>query len=39
MEDNLKLSKEEYLDNHLFDQTQILNLCLDDQIIIYKYFQ
>jgi hypothetical protein len=29
--DDLKILKVEYLINHLLDQTQILNLSLDDQ--------
>ena len=33
MEDDLKLLKVEYLSNHLLDQTQILNLSLNDQTI------
>ena len=36
MEDALKISKVEYLSNHLLDPTQILNLSLDDQTILYK---
>ena len=36
MEDDLKIFKEEYLSNHLFDPTQILNLSLDDQTIFSK---
>ena len=28
----------EYLSNHLLDPTQILNLSLDDQTILYNYF-
>ena len=39
MEDNLKISKVEYLNNHLLDSTQILSLSLDDQIILYKFFK
>jgi hypothetical protein len=31
VEDDLKILKVEYLNNHLLDQTQILNLSLDDQ--------
>ena len=38
MEDDLKISKVEYLSNNLLDHTQILNLSLDDQTIFYKYF-
>ena len=36
MEDDLKISKEEYLGNLLLDHTQILNWSLDDQTIFYK---
>ena len=36
MEEDLKLLKMEYLSNHLLDQTQIWNLCLYDQTIVYK---
>ena len=36
MEDDLKISKGEYLSNHLLDHTQILNLNLDDQSIFFK---
>ena len=39
MEDDLKILKVEYLSNHLLDHTQILNLSLDDQIILYKFFK
>jgi hypothetical protein len=28
----------EYLSNHLLDPTQILNLSLDDQTILYNSF-
>ena len=38
MEDDLKISKVEYLSNHLWDLTKNLNLSLDDQIILYKFF-
>ena len=31
MEDNLKISKVEYLSNRLLEHTQILNLDLGDQ--------
>jgi hypothetical protein len=31
MEDNINVIKMEYLSNHLWDPTQILNLSLDDQ--------
>ena len=36
MEDDLKISKLEYLRNPLLDHTQILNLSLFDQTIFYK---
>ena len=36
MEDDLKILKVEFLRNHLLDHTQILNLSLDDQTILYK---
>ena len=36
MEDDLKIFKVEYLNNHLMDRTQLLNISLDDQIIFYK---
>ena len=36
MEDDLKISKVEYLSNRLLDQ--IFNLGLDDHIIFYKLF-
>ena len=39
MEDDLKILKVEYISNHLLDLTQILNLSLDDQIILYKFFK
>ena len=39
MEDDLKILKVEYLSNHLLDPTQILNLSLDDQTILYKFFE
>ena len=46
MEDDLKILKVEYFSNHLLhptqlwllDHTQILNLSLDDQTILYKSF-
>jgi hypothetical protein len=31
--------KVEYLSNHLLDTIQILSLSLDDQILLYKFFQ
>ena len=37
MEDDLKIFKVEYLRNPLLDHTQILNLSLDDQTILYKF--
>ena len=36
MEDDLKISKVEYLSNQLSDHAQNLNLSLDDQTIFYK---
>ena len=39
MENDLKILKVEYLSDHLLDHTQILNLSLDDQTILYKFFQ
>ena len=39
IEDNLKILKVEYLSNILLDPTQILNLSLDDQIILYKFIK
>ena len=39
MEDDLKILKVEYLSDCLLDPTQILNLSLDDQIILYKFFK
>ena len=36
MEDDLKIFKVEYLSNRLLDQTQIKNLSLYDQIILFK---
>ena len=36
MEEELKILEVEYLHNHSLDQTQILNLGLDDQTIFYK---
>ena len=39
MEDDFKILKLEYLSNHLMDHTQILNLSLDDQTILYKSFE
>ena len=39
MEDDLKISKVEYLSNRLLDPTQILNLSLYDQIIFCKLFK
>ena len=37
MEDDLKISKVEYLSNRLLNQ--IFNLGLDDHIIFYKFFE
>ena len=39
IEDDLKISKVEYLSNHLKDPTQMLKLSLDNQIIMYKFFK
>ena len=39
MEDDLKIPKMEYLNNHLLDHTQILNLSLYDQNIFCKSFK
>ena len=36
MEEDLKISKVEYLRNHLLDQTLILNWGSDDQTVFYK---
>ena len=36
MEDGLKILKVEYLSNHLLNLSQILNLSLDDQTIMYN---
>jgi hypothetical protein len=36
IEDNIKILKVEFLSNHLLDHTQILNLSLNDQTILYK---
>ena len=36
MKDDLKIFKVEYLSNNLLNHTQILNLILDDQTIVYK---
>ena len=36
MEEYLKIQRVEYLNIHLLDHTQILNLSLDDQKIFYK---
>jgi hypothetical protein len=38
MEDDLKISKVEYLSNRLLDTAQILNLDLGDQSKVFKYF-
>ena len=37
MQDNLKILKGEYLNNHLFDHTKILKLSLDVQTACYKF--
>ena len=39
MEDKLKIFKGEYLCNLLLEHTQILNLSLDDQTLLYKFFK
>ena len=39
MEGYLKILKVEYLSNHLLDHTQILNLSLDGQIILYNFIK
>ena len=39
MEEDFKVLKVEYLSNHLWDPTQILNFSLDDQTIMYKSFK
>ena len=39
MQEDLKISKVEYLSNRFLDLAQILNLSLDDQIILYKFFK
>ena len=39
MEDDLKILKVKHFSNHLLDPTQILNLCLDDQTILYRSFK
>ena len=39
MEDDLNISKVEYLSNHLWDPTKISNLTLDDQITLYTFFK
>ena len=39
MEEDLNISKVEYLSNHKLDPTQILNLRLNDQTIVYKFFK
>ena len=38
MENDLEISKVEYLRNRLLDPTQTLNLSLDEQNILYKFF-
>ena len=39
MEDDLKISKVEYLSNNLLDPSKNVNLILDDQTILYKSFK
>ena len=39
MEDDLKILKVKYLSNHLLDPTQILNLSLNDQSLLYTFFK
>ena len=39
MEDELKILKVEYFSNHFLDPTQIFNLSLDDQPILYKFLK
>ena len=39
IEDDLKILKVEYLRNCSLDHTQILNLSLDDQTIVWKILQ
>ena len=39
MEENLIISKVEYLSNRLLDHTQILNFDLVDQSKVLKYFK
>ena len=39
MEEDLKLLKLEYLSINLLDLTQISNLSLDEQTVLYKSFQ
>jgi hypothetical protein len=34
-----QISKLEYLSNHLWDPSKILNLSLGDQIILYEFFK
>ena len=38
-EDNLKMLKYEYLHNHLWDPTKILNFILNDQTMLHKLFK
>ena len=38
IEDDLKISKVEYLSNRLLDYTQILYLDMGDQSKVFKYF-
>ena len=39
MEDDLQILIVKYLSNHLLDTTQILNLCLNGQTLLYKSFK
>ena len=39
MEEDLNISKEEYLSNCLLDHTKILNLDLGDQSKVFKYLK
>ena len=39
MEDDIKILRMEYLSDRLLDPTQMLNLSLDDQTILYKSFK
>jgi hypothetical protein len=37
MEDDLKILKDEYLSNHLWDHKQMLNLSLDGKTKVFKW--